>query len=201
MFPASRRPDTTGEHETDSTSPSDLNIRHRASSVFGDEPRNRTGNSKLRSILKRESTATSMASASSEGPRLRNTNESESTPIASADQGKADYASISPAQSRDVVQSSSSRGNGAATQDGTAAGAVESRTPQQRKESLELRASSTEGSEAGWWSSFWEKWGSVELENKGSVARDHLALGTYLLSSLLSKVYRYRLLGRVLMGF
>ena len=188
MFPASRRPDSTGEHETDSTSPSDLNIRHRASSVFGDEPRNHTGNNKLRSILKRESTATSMASSSSEGPRLRNTAESENTPIASADQAKADYKSISPSQTRDVIQPSSSRSNGVATQDGTTS-AVESRTPQQRKESLELRASSTERSEAGRWSSFWEKWGSVELENKGSVARDHLALGTYSLPPLLSMAF------------
>ncbi|KAG9204229.1 hypothetical protein G6514_001302 [Epicoccum nigrum] len=190
MFPA-RRPDTAGEHETTersrrastSSSPSDLTIRHRASSVFGDEPRNHTGNSKLRSVLKREATVATMAGASSEGPRLRNMADSEVTPIASADQGRVGYASISPAQSRHVVQSTGSTSNGKATQDGAAAGAAERVPPQQRKERAERRAEETERGEAGWWSGFWEKWGSVELENKGSVARDHLALDHVLTES------------------
>ena len=191
MSAGSRRPEITSAQldaeqrvndteigtETERDTAGDLGIRHHRDSVLGEEPSDHTGTKALKSILKKryseERGATAMASSA--GARQRNT--TESTPITSTTQPGKDYASISPIPSRDDAHPSNPKSNGAATQESTA-GTLDPGRPQQRTGSAGRRAEETEQQDSGWWSNFWEKWGSVELENKGSVARDHLALGT-----------------------
>lgn len=48
------------------------------------------------------------------------------------------------------------------------------------------------GEHQGWWAGLLSEYGSIELENKGSVARDHLALGLYSHVLGLDSIYERR---------
>lgn len=94
------------------------------------------------------------------------TNTDESAPIMRG--ARKDYDSISPRLSaRSTGTESRTREEG--TQGNIQRG--------QAQTSAEREAAAVERRERTRWAAFWEKYGSVELENKGSVARDHLALG------------------------
>ncbi|KAF1849402.1 uncharacterized protein K460DRAFT_331359 [Cucurbitaria berberidis CBS 394.84] len=119
-------------------------------------------------------------------PRTAATTTDETDPIITHAQSTAkDYNSISPSLPPQNNTSSISQ-NPASTPAPKAKpiGAQEDGTVSDTRrtngirhsESAERAAAAFERREGGRWRAFWDKYGSVELENKGSVARDHLAL-------------------------
>jgi hypothetical protein len=111
-----------------------------------------------------------------DGEERETSSADESAPIIRNAKGasQTDYQSISPNLVARERTSASASATGTERPIGT------SRRPsrQERTQSAEREAVDVERREGGRWRAFLEKYGSVELENKGSVARDHLALGT-----------------------
>ncbi|KAF9739780.1 hypothetical protein PMIN02_000691 [Paraphaeosphaeria minitans] len=94
-----------------------------------------------------------------------NSNSDESAPIMRGTCNGKDYNAISPR-----LHAISTGADSETRQEGT------NRQRVHEQQLAEREAADVEQKEGTFWAGFWEKYGSVELENKGSVARDHLAL-------------------------
>lgn len=146
----------------------------RRSVTFAADIEDMTGSSRKRTSRRQEE----------DGHRDATSSADESAPIMQhAHNGtNKDYQSISPSI---AARGSTTTGADNRTQQEGTAGTVQRGARQERTESAERQAAEVERKEGRRWRAFLEKYGSVELENKGSVARDHLALGRSCICCLL----------------
>jgi hypothetical protein len=110
----------------------------------------------------------------------------ETVPIINREQGgRKDYQSISPS----IMARASGVGNSNNGLVVESIGQARAREREQRRQAQQA-AVEAEAREHRWWKKVVEKYGSVELENKGAVARDHLALGRALFLIASTSIFR-----------